>query len=228
MWGQSPIQFGVAVLCLLHERDVGAAAVQGSWGEALKDELADDFEIVNCAIGGRSTKTYMPEWLTNTVNRIRPGDWVIVQFGHNDMSKASDPKVDRQTDPDTEYMNNLLRFVADIRQRGGQPLLVTSISLYLYNRDPDKWPARNPLDRWVAAMRRIAREHDVPVVDLNALSLAAVRDAGSAVSSKWYMFSEDGKDWAHPTKLGARQIAKLFVDEVRRTGHPAKALFPDR
>ena len=206
---------------LAHRSETAKA---GSWGEALKDELAGDVEIVNCAIGGRSTKTYMPEWLTNTVNRIRPGDWVLIQFGHNDMSKASDPKVDRQTDPDTEYMNNLLRFVADVRYRGGQPLLVTSISLYLYNKDPDKWPARNPLDRWVAAMKRIAREHDVPVIGLNALSLAAVRDAGSAVSSRWYMFSVDGKDWAHPTKLGAKTIAGLFVDHVRRTGHPASVL----
>ena len=200
----------------LQRRSAGDKA--GSWGEALKDDLAKDVEIVNCAIGGRSTKTYMPEWLTNTVNRIRPGDWVLIQFGHNDMSKASDPKVDRQTDPDTTYMNNLLRFVADVRYRGGQPLLVSSITLYLYNKDPGKWPDRNPLGRWVAAMGRVAREHRVPFVDLNAVTLAAVRDAGSAVSSKWYMFSENGKDWAHPTRLGAKTIAKLFVGELRRTG----------
>ncbi len=200
-------------------------AKQGSWGEALANDLADDVEIVNCAIGGRSTKTYMDEWKTNVVGRIRPGDWVLIQFGHNDMSKASDPKVDRQTDPDTEYMNNLLRFVADVRRCGGQPLLVTPITLYLYNRDPGKWPEKNPLARWVAAMKRVAREFDVPIVDLNSLSLAAVRDAGSAVSAKWYMFSEDGKDWAHPTRLGAAKIAALFVDHVRTNSqHRAKSL----
>jgi len=198
-----------------------ATSKAGSWGEALGEFLSDRFDIVNCAIGGRSTKTYMPEWLTNTVSRIRPGDWVIVQFGHNDMSKASDPKVDRQTDPDSEYMNNLRRFVADVRWRGGQPLLVTSVSLYLYNKDPNRWPERNPLARWVAAMKRVAAEMKVPLVDLNALTLAAVRDAGSEVSSKWYMFSEDGKDWAHPTKLGAKTFARLFADDVRASGHPA-------
>jgi len=205
----------------------------GSWGEALAGELSEDFAIENCAIGGRSTKTYMDEWKTNVVNRIRPGDWVIVQFGHNDMSKASDPTVDRETDPDTEYMNNLLRFVADVKYRGGQPLLVTPISLYLYRKDPNTWPSWDPLARWVAAMKRVAREHRVPVVDLHELTAAALREAGGAASSKWFMFSLDGTDWAHPTRLGARRFAQLFADHVRRTGHPAKALLcaerpPDR
>jgi len=196
----------------------------GSWGEALAGELSEGVEIVNCAIGGRSTKTYMDEWRTNVFNRIHAGDWVLVQFGHNDMSKASDPTVDRQTDPDTEYMNNLLRFVADVKYRSGKPLLVSPITLYLYHKDPKSWSARDPLARWVAAVRRVARESRVPFVDLHELSLAEVRDVGSEVSSKWFMFSVDGSDWAHPTRLGASRIARLFVSHVRATDHPAKAL----
>lgn len=196
-------------------------AKTGSWGEALRPYLKTGFEIVNCAIGGRSTKTYMSEWETNVVSQIRPGDYVIIQFGHNDMSKASDPAIDRQTDPDTEYMNNLLRFVADVRHCGGQPILVTSITLYLYNKDPVRWPSYNPLGPWVAAMKRVAVEHDVPIVDMNAATLKKVRDSGSAVSSKWYMISVDGKDWAHPTKLGAGLFAGVFVEEAYATSNKA-------
>ena len=197
----------------------------GSWGEALSRHLRDDVEIVNCAIGGRSTRTYADAWRTNVVPRIRPGDWVLIQFGHNDMSRSSDPKIDRQTDPDTEYANNLRRFVADVRLKGGNPLLVTSITLYLYNRDPKVWPVRNPLARWVDSMKRLAVESRTPIIDLNASTLAAVRDAGAANSAAWYMYSVNGKDWAHPTKAGAALFADLFVRGAREAGSPVVSLF---
>ena len=192
-----------------------ATAKQGSWGEAVRGELRDDFELMNFAIGGRSTKTFMEEWNTNVVKRINSGDWVLIQFGHNDMSKASDPKVDRQTDPDTEYKRNLRKYIADVRARKAQPLLVTSITLYLYNRNPNEWSANNPLAPWVKAMLEVAEETKTPVVDMNALTVKAVTGAGAEESAKWYMFSENGKDWAHPTKLGAGIFADLFLKEVR-------------
>ena len=197
----------------------------GSWGESLAPYLQDGVEIVNCAIGGRSTKTFADAWRTDVVPRIRPGDWVLIQFGHNDMSKSSDPKVDRQTDPDTEYANNLRRFIADVRLRGGRPLLVTPITLYLYRKDPKAWPSANPLARWVASMKRLAVATETPIVDLNAVTLAAVRDAGAAQSALWYMYSVNGKDWTHPTKAGAARIADLFVQEVTRSRSPAGELF---
>ena len=196
----------------------------GSWAEALAGHLKDGVEIVNCARGGRSTRTFAPDWATNVVPRIRPGDWVLIQFGHNDMSKASDPKIDRQTDPDTEYPNNLRRFAADVRLKGGNPVLVTPISLYLYGRSNGKWMGKNPLSRWVEAMKRLAAESRTPIIDLNAATFAAVRDAGAEKAAKWYMFSVDGKDWAHPTKAGADRFAEMFVGVARSVGSPVTAL----
>ena len=200
------------------------AAPQGSWGEALAPMLADDVEIVNCAIGGRSTRTFMPDWQKKLFDQIRPGDWVLIQFGHNDMSKASDPKVDRQTDPDGEYMNNLIRYVADVRLKGGRPLLVPSISLYLYDAKTQGWQEKNPLARWVAAMKRVANEFEVPIVDLNALTLARIKELGCAEAGKWYMYSINGKDWAHPVKAGAAEIAKIFAADLRAQGGEAVTL----
>ena len=197
----------------------------GSWGEKLSAYLRDDVEIVNCARGGRSTRTFWPDWNTNVVSRIRPGDWVLIQFGHNDMSKASDPKIDRQTDPDTEYSNNLRRFVADVRLKGGNPVLVTSITLYLYDKKDRKWTGKNPLARWVASMKRLAEESQTPLIDLNAETFAAVRDAGADKAAEWYMISVDGKDRAHPTKAGAKHFAELFIRLVREANSPVSELF---
>ena len=197
----------------------------GSWGEALAPHLADGVEIVNCARGGRSTRTFWPDWSTNVVPRIRPGDWVFIQFGHNDMSKASDPKIDRQTDPDTEYPNNLRRFVADVRLKGGNPVLVTSVTLYLHGKKDGKWSGKNPLSRWVESMKRLAAESKTPLIDLNSATFAAVRDAGAEKAAEWYMISVNGKDCAHPTKAGAKHFAELFVRAVRDAGGPVSALF---
>ena len=192
----------------------GATAKQGSWGDALGDALRPEITIMNCAIGGRSTRTYMPEWTTNVAAKVRAGDRVIIQFGHNDMSKASDPKApERRTDPQTEYKDNLRRFIRDVRARGGEPILCTSITLYLYLKDGTM--RKNPLERWVKAMREVAEETGTPLVDMNALTLAALRKAGAEGSLPWYMKSVNGKDWAHPTKAGARKYAELFLKDVR-------------
>ena len=183
----------------------------GSWGEALAPALKDGFAIANFARGGRSTRTYRSEWEQNVLPSLRPGDWVIIQFGHNDMSKASDPKApERRTDPKTEYKDNLRRYVRETREKGANPILVTSITLFLFDTN-GVWRAQNPLTPWVTAMREVAAETGTPCVDMNALTVAAVQEAGFSRATKWYMRAVNGKDWAHPTIIGARIFATLFL-----------------
>ena len=186
-----------------------------SWGEEAAFAMREGFTLVNCAKGGRSTSTFRPDWETNVLKRIRSGDWVIIQFGHNDMSKASDPKApERRTDPKTAYRDNLRRYVREVRERGGNPVLVTSITLYLWNKD-GTMREQNPLAPWIEGMKAVAEEEKVPLVDLNAASLAAQRIAGARRSRKWFMIAENGKDWAHPTQIGARVFANLFLFEAK-------------
>lgn len=183
----------------------------GSWGEALAPALKDGFAIANFARGGRSTRTYRSEWEQNVLPSLRPGDWVIIQFGHNDMSKASDPKApERRTDPKTEYKDNLRRYVRETREKGANPILVTSITLFLFDAN-GVWRAQNPLTPWVTAMREVSAETGTPCVDMNALTVAAVQEAGFVRAAKWYMRAVNGKDWAHPTIIGARIFATLFL-----------------
>jgi len=206
---QAPHQLILAGDSTMQKRSAEGPA--GSWGEALAPALKDGFAIANFARGGRSTRTYRPEWEQHVLPQIRPGDWVIIQFGHNDMSKASDPKApERRTDPKTEYKDNLRRYVRETREKGANPILVTSITLFLFDTN-GVWRAQNPLTPWVTAMREVADETGTPCVDMNALTVAAVQEAGYGRASKWYMRAVNGKDWAHPTVIGARIFATLFL-----------------
>src|SRR4051812_18529878 len=93
------------------------------WGEKVQQYFqATEVRVSNHAVNGRSTRTFISEgkWQA-IVDSIQPGDYVIIQFGHNDESPE---KVDRYTPP-ADYRANLLRMVADVRAKGGSPVLCT-------------------------------------------------------------------------------------------------------
>src|SRR6476620_6233069 len=95
------------------------------WGERLQRSFdSTQVRIENHAKNGRSTRTFISEGLwQEIVDRIKPGDYVFIQFGHNDESKE---KVDRYTPPD-DYRSNLARMVSDVRAKHGIPVLLTPV-----------------------------------------------------------------------------------------------------
>ena len=91
------------------------------WGETLPRYFQDPAAIVNYAKNGRSTRSFIDEGLWQLLlDDLQPGDWVIIQFGHND-AKKEDPK--RFTEPRGDYRKNLERFVADVRAKDAHPVL---------------------------------------------------------------------------------------------------------
>jgi lysophospholipase L1-like esterase len=112
----------------------GAAAYpQMGWGMVLKCSLDPGVEVVNLARGGRSTKTFIEEGLWDgLLAKLQPGDTVLIQFGHND---ADTKKIVRFTDPKGAYTDNLTRFVADVRAKGGRPVLMTPIAKHVFEGD---------------------------------------------------------------------------------------------
>src|SRR5215207_15654 len=95
------------------------------WGQLLPRFLDSGVVVRNHAVNGRSTRSFLDEGRWDSVVAVlRPGDVVVVQFGHNDQ-KIEDPK--RFTNPYTAYRRNLARFVADARARGATPVLCSSI-----------------------------------------------------------------------------------------------------
>src|SRR4051794_25891447 len=94
------------------------------WGQMLPQFLDDSVAVRNFAVNGRSTKSFIDEgrW-TAVLAQLQPGDYVIIQFGHND-EKREDPA--RYTDPNGSYRDNLRRFVEETRAKGATPILCTS------------------------------------------------------------------------------------------------------
>ena len=99
----------------------GNYAPQQGWGQRMQELVKDDVKVYNRSIGGRSTKSFRNErrW-ESLVREVKPGDFVIIQFGHNDGTKA---KPERYADPKTEYKDNMRQFVEDVRKAGGIPVI---------------------------------------------------------------------------------------------------------
>ena len=155
-------------------------APQTGYGDALCQRLQPAAICLNLARGGRSTLSYRAEGLWDRVlARLRAAEasvpsHVLIQFGHNDQPG----KPGRSTDLATEYPANLARYVADVRQAGGVPILVTPLT----RRSFQGAALRNDLLPWADAVRTLARTHDVALVDLNATSAAFVQAMGPAAA----------------------------------------------
>src|SRR5947209_5376904 len=95
------------------------------WGQLFPNYFTSDVEIKNYAVNGRSTKSFIKEGRWDSVmNQLQKGDWVMIQFGHNDSKKEDS---NRYAAPQTLYRANLMRFVNDARNKGANPLLITPV-----------------------------------------------------------------------------------------------------
>lgn len=195
------------------------------WAEPLQ-RFFDPSQLIvrNCAVSGRSTKSFIDEgrW-QQVLDRIAPGDLLLIQFGHND-AKKSDPK--RYTDPETTFKANLRRFVSEARAKGAVPILATSIVRRLFTADG---ALRDSHGRYVPSATEVAEELDVPLVDMNRLTGELVRQYGPEESKKLYLYVEpdvaerfpDGNaDDTHLCVRGAEEFAALFVRACVETHNP--------
>ena len=119
----------------------------------------------------------------------------------------------RETDPETTYRENLLRFVQEARAIGAQPILVTSMA----RRTFDKEKIRGELKPWAAAAKKVAADEQVPLVDLFARSIELLEKLGPAASDEFNPPAADGKtDHTHLNAKGAEVMSGIIVDELRR------------
>ena len=200
---------------------------QMGWGMVLKCSLAPDVAVVNLARGGRSTKTFIEEGLwAALVAQLRPGDTVLIQFGHNDADRV---KIVRFTDPQGAYTDNLTRFVADVRAAGGQPVLVTPIAKHLFVDGK----VQESHVGYAEAIRQVAQRTGAPLIDLDADSMAALQARGEAASRKLYLlytpedhiprYPEGVNDTTHINEGGARLAASLVVRRLAALNLPISA-----
>lgn len=158
-------------------------AVQSGWGSSFCSEHVTSFAAcVNLARGGRSTSSYRAEgsWDLVLAEARTPGyqnTWILIQFGHNDQPG----KPGRSTDLATEFPANLRRYVSEARAVGATPILITPLTRRLFGDGK----LENSLRPWAEATIGVATQMNVPVIDLNARSSAAVQAMGLTAANEF-------------------------------------------
>jgi pectinesterase len=191
---------------------VGDSTVtEGSgWGLGFRQLLNGGAEVINLAANGRSSKSFLDEgrWAEALAKK---GQYYLIQFGHND-EPGKGPE--RETDPNTTYRQNMARFVDEAQATGALAVLVTSLVRRIYNEDGTIRTSQTP---YVEAVRALAAEKRVPLIDLHAITKADAEHAGDAV---WADLSpRDDKDQVDRTHLNAKGsdvVARMVVAELRK------------
>ena len=189
------------------------------WGAGFKRLVADGVEVVNTAANGRSSKSFIDEgrWADALSKR---GQYYLIQFGHND-EPGKGPE--RETDPKTTFRANMRRYVDDVRAIGGKPVLVTSLVRRIYREDGTIRTTQTP---YVEAVRALAAEQQVPLIDLHAISLSDAENAGDEV---WADLSpRDDKeqiDRTHLNAKGSQVVGRMVVEAMRKVVPELAPLF---
>lgn len=187
------------------------------WGQVL-GEFIPGVNIVNKAMGGRSTKSFLADGrLVAIEQEIQPGDMLLIQFTHNDGSDL----VWRHTDPHTSFAANLEIFVDTARIHGAIPVLMTPIPRRC-------WREGELLDlhgEYPEAIRRVAMKRGVPLLEVTLEGMQALRDLGEEATYSFYMNVEPGlypaypngsKDDTHTQSAGARLYARITADLLKK------------
>ncbi len=194
------------------------------WGEKLQQYFdIDQVRVENCARNGRSTRSFISEgrWQA-IVERLRPGDYVFIQFGHNDESKE---KGDRYTPPD-DFRANLARFVTETRQKQATPVLLTPVQRR-------KFDAAGKLvdthGQYPDLVRAVAAELHVPLIDMQQRSGEILTRYGADGSRQLFLQLAPGEDPNYPqgvqdnthfSPLGAELMAKAAAEGIRALDIP--------
>ncbi len=183
------------------------------WGQMLPMHLKGDIVVDNHAVNGRSTKSFIDEGRWDKVlAKIKPGDYVFIQFGHND-EKADTA---RHTDPHTTFKANLKRFIREAKARGAKPVLYNSI----VRRHWENGVLTDTHGEYIIVPKQVAKEEGVPFVDANKLTQYMVEECGETKSTELYMWVEAGKyefcpegkkDDTHLNIKGASIVSDMLI-----------------
>ena len=188
------------------------------WGQMLQMYFKDSIRVENYAQNGRSTKTFIAEgrW-DKAVAALKPGDFVIIQFGHND-EKTND--VNRGTAPFGDYMTNLLRFIRESREHKATPILATPTARRKFD---ESGKLTNSHGIYPEAVRKVAEIEKVPMLELTTVTEKLLQQLGPESSKRLFdwipagEFAADSKkleDDTHFNAYGASRVCDLAVVEV--------------
>ncbi|WP_053670724.1 rhamnogalacturonan acetylesterase [Streptomyces sp. NRRL B-1140] len=188
------------------------AAPETGWGMALPFFLHKDRPVANHAVNGRSSKSFIDEGrLAVILRQIQPDDFLLIQFGHND-EKTEDPT--RYTEPWSTYQQYLRQYIDGARARGARPVLATSVERRKFDAAGKALPTHRD---YPAAMRALAKEEQVTLLDIQALSIALWQRLGAEESKKYFNWTATEQDNTHFNPPGAIAVARLVARELLRS-----------
>ena len=189
------------------------------WGQFFQQFFEDGVFVKNYAVNGRSTKSFITEHRWDSVKtQLRPGDWVLIQFGHND-SKKDDTT--RFAAPHGAYKDNLTRFVKETRAMGASPLLITPV---MRRKFDSTGVFVDQHGDYPGVVKEVADEYKVPLVDLHKSSEKLIVQHGVHGSEKLFKTTAAGHykalpdgvtDNTHFNTYGATLIAGLVAAEIK-------------
>jgi len=227
--GDNPILFLIGDSTMRTEVDGNGSNGQWGWGYFIENYFdTSRITVENHGLGGESTRSYFKNWLFPLLRGVRPGDWVIIQLGHNDRTGGREMTDGRfrglLPGSGKEYTEVILPgngtrervytygeylriYIDEIRARGANPILLSLTSRKSFDENGITRP-----DGKTAVIKEIAEEKNVPFIDFNA----AIRHKYDNVFDKKkveYLYYSDG---IHSSSFGAVINAETFVEELRR------------
>ena len=196
---------------------------QEGWGQRLRTFVKDGVKVHNRAVGGISSKTFIDSgrW-QKVLDEIKPGDYAIMAFGHNDATKSKPQRYCNKED----YTKNMALYIDGIREKGATPVLATSI-IHIggvkenANGSVSVRADAAALGPYLAATRELAQAKNVPLLDLNAAAKEAFLKMTKKKIESHYMVLGPAESWyalkgksdrCHPRDKGADFYARTAVE----------------
>ncbi|MBB3108112.1 lysophospholipase L1-like esterase [Paenibacillus phyllosphaerae] len=189
------------------------------WGAKLHLYLRSSIRVVNEAVNGRSSKSFIEEGrLDSILDRIQSGDFLLVQFGHNDSKEDAE----RHTSPWHTYPNYLQRYIQGARDKGATPILISPLCRRHFDGDGLLINTHGDYPRSAEAL---CVRDNVTFIDLNGRSAAAFKELGEARSKQWFTWLQPGEhanypegieDDTHLNEHGAQEVSKIVADALIR------------
>ncbi len=190
-----------------------------SWGQMFPNFLNPEVVVANYAESGETLLAFKREnRLQKILSQMKTGDYLFMEFAHNDQKPGGN-----HLDAMTTYKDELRYYIAEARKKSGKPVLVTSTNR---RRFDENGKIINTLEEFPEAMRQLAKEQNIPLIDLNAMSKTLYETLGVESSKKAFVHysanSYPGQDKpladdTHFNPYGAYELAKCVTQAVLQT-----------
>ena len=222
-------------------KDISGGKQERGWAMVLQCYFDDHILVDNHAVNGRSSLSFINEGRWDKVlEKLKPGDYVIIQFGHNDEK----PQADRHTDPGSTFDYNLSKYVRETRERGGIPVLMNCVVRRNFAKvapkNDDDEALRNTTFKdadglvegdslvdthglYRVAPRDVAQRMNAHFVDANQITHDLEQGLGTEASKRLHMWFLPGEepsvpagrqDNTHYNVYGAHMVARLLADAL--------------